>query len=243
MDFPELSVVIPVFNDALGLKAAVPKAVSVLESLNISFELIIAEDGSTDGTREGAESFAAADPRIFVNTGVDRRGKGGALSDAFAKARGTFLLFFDVDLSTDLSHVKEVIDRLNEGYDIVIGSRMIEGAEVKRSGNRELSSKTFNFLVRSLLKSSIRDHQCGFKGFRADAFGKILPHIRSRGWTWDTEVLSLAEKAGMSVLEIPVKWTQGAATNVRLPDYFAMGRDVLRLRKRLRHNEDVPDSC
>ena len=244
MDLTLLSAAIPVFNDVQGLEKAVPKTIAALEGLGVSFELIIAEDGSTDGTREAAERFAASDSRIRLAPGAGsaRRGKGGALCDAFSASRGEFFLFFDVDLSTDLSHIPEVIERLNAGYDIVIGSRMIDGAEVKRSGNREFTSRAFNFLVRSFLKSKIRDHQCGFKGFRAEALKKLLPRVKSRGWTWDTEVLSLAEISGMSVLEIPVKWTQGAATNVKLPDYFAMGCDVLRLRKRLRQSEDVLDA-
>ena len=240
MDSPKLSVVIPVFNDVKGLENAIPKTVSTLESFGVSFEIIIAEDGSTDGTRELAEDFCKMDSRIVLNHSDLRRGKGGALSDSLEVSQGELFCFFDVDLSTDLRHISDLLEKISAGYDIIIGSRMIAGAEVIRSGNREFTSKAFNFLVRTLLHSKIHDHQCGFKCFRADALRKIIPYVKSRGWTWDTEVLSLAEASGLSVLEIPVIWTQGGATNVRLPDYFAMGMDVFRLAVRLRRHKDMP---
>lgn len=240
MQSPKISVAIPVFNDVKSLEEAIPKTVAALEHIGVSFELIISEDGSTDGSRERAEEFAKSDPRIFVNHSDLRRGKGGALSDALSVARGEIFCFFDVDLSTDLSHLPELIDKLSAGTDIVIGSRMIDGADVIRSGNRELTSRLFNFLVRTLLHSKIHDHQCGFKGFRTSSLRALIPYVMSRGWTWDTEVLSLAESCGFSVLEIPVKWTQGAATNVMLQDYFVMGADIFRLSRRIRHRENMP---
>jgi len=240
MDTPEVSVVIPVFNDAGNLETAVPKTIETLDRLRISFEIIIAEDGSFDGTRERAEAFAKKDPRIILDHSDERRGKGGAISDALARSRGKYFCFLDVDLSTDLKHLGDVLTKLNEGYDVVIGSRMLANSQVVRSTNREFSSKGFNLLVQKLLGSKIHDHQCGFKGFRADALKHIIPYVHSRGWTWDTEVLTLAEAAGFSILEIPVTWTQGASTNVHLSDYVSMGREVVALSKRVKSGTDLP---
>lgn len=147
MASPNVSVVIPVFNDVKSLEEAVPQTVAALERIGVSFELIISEDGSTDGSRERAEEFARSDSRIIINHSDQRRGKGGALSDALSAAEGEIFCFFDVDLSTDLSHLPELIEGIRNGADIVIGSRMIAGANVIRSGNRELTSRMFNFLV------------------------------------------------------------------------------------------------
>lgn len=240
MDRPVLSVAIPVYNDAKGAANAIPKSVAVLESLNIPFEIIIVEDASTDGSYETAKTFADADARIKVNHSDVRRGKGGALTKALHDSRGDIFCFYDVDLSTDLKHLSEALEKISEGCDIVIGSRMIEGSSVIRSGDREASSKGFNLLVRIFLGSRIFDHQCGFKVFRKEKLMNLMPYVESRGWTWDTEVLALAQKCGYTIAEIPVVWTQGALTNVKPSDYVKMGFDVVKLSWRIRVLKKFP---
>jgi glycosyltransferase involved in cell wall biosynthesis len=228
----ELSVAIPVYNDAEGLASAVPSSLAALEKLGISFEIIIMEDGDA--------VFEGADERIRVNHSDARRGKGGALTEAVFDSAGEIFCFYDADLSTDLRHLPELLEKISGGADIAIGSRMIEGSDVKRSGDRETSSRGFNILARIFLGSRIRDHQCGFKAFRTDRLRELMPYVTSRGWTWDTEVLALAQECGYRIEEIPVVWKQGDSTNVRIPDYFRMGLDVLRLAWRIRVLKKYP---
>ena len=233
-DIPFISVVIPVYNDAEGLKRAVPESIRVLDRLGYSFEILIVEDASTDGSLETANGFATEDTRIRVNHSEARRGKGGALSDALADSRGNIFCFYDVDLSTDLKHLAEMISRIRNGDDVVIGSRMIKGSDVVRSDKRELASRGYNTLITILLGSKITDHQCGFKAFKKEKLDAIMPYVKARGWTWDTEVLTLAERCHYTISEIPVVWKQGKKTNIRQKDIILMGWGVLKLACRLR---------
>lgn len=225
---------IPVYNDAEGLKRAVPESIRVLDSLGYPFEILIVEDASTDGSLETANGFSSEDTRIRVNHSDARRGKGGALSEALADSRGTIFCFYDVDLSTDLKHLAEMISRIRNGDDVVIGSRMIEGSDVVRSDKRELASRGYNTLITILLGSKITDHQCGFKAFKKEKLDAIMPYVKARGWTWDTEVLTLAERCHYTISEIPVVWKQGKKTNIRQKDIILMGWGVLKLACRLR---------
>ncbi|MDV0443764.1 glycosyltransferase [Methanorbis rubei] len=240
MESPVLSVVIPVYNDAASLNLAVPASIEVLEGLGLQFELILCEDASSDGSLEAANAFAAADKRIIVNHSDVRRGKGGALSEALVISRGDIFCFYDVDLSTDLAALGTLIQKVQEGTDIVVGSRFLDESAVTRTGEREATSVGFNRMVRVLLASSIRDHQCGFKAFRRDRLMQLMPYVRSRGWTWDTEVLALAQACGYTVEEIPIVWKQGDKTNVRTGDIFSMGWSVVRLAWRIRIARDYP---
>ncbi|MDU9375581.1 Polyprenol monophosphomannose synthase [Methanocorpusculaceae archaeon Sp1] len=240
MESPVLSVVIPVYNDAASLNLAVPASIEVLEGLGLPFELILCEDASSDGSLEVANEFAAADKRIIVNHSDVRRGKGGALSEALAMSRGDIFCFYDVDLSTDLAALGTLIQKVQEGTDIAIGSRFLDESAVTRTGEREATSVGFNRMVRILLASSIRDHQCGFKAFRRERLMQLMPYVRSRGWTWDTEVLALAQACDYTVEEIPIVWKQGDKTNVRTGDVFSMGWSVVRLAWRIRIAGDYP---
>ena len=240
MDTPLVSVAIPVYNDVTGLQAAVPRSVAALEDLRVSCEILIVEDASRDGSREAAEAFAAADPRIRLNHSDQRRGKGGALTDALQDARGEIFCFYDVDLSTDLRHLGDLLRHIEGGDDLVIGSRSLADSTVSRTGDREVTSRGFNTMVRILLGSKISDHQCGFKAFRRDRLMKLMPYVHARGWTWDTEVLALAQACRFRITELPVIWTQGEKTNVQTGDIFSMGWEVLRLAWRLRILRDYP---
>ncbi len=231
---PLLTIAIPVYNDADGLCNAVPKTIEAAEALNIPFEIIIMEDGGDESCAAAARQLAASDSRIYADHGDARRGKGRAISDAAYRARGDIFCFFDVDLSTDLKHLEGLVHKIQAGTDIVIGSRMLAESEVIRSENRELSSRVFNRMVQVLLGSRIHDHQCGFKGFSTGQLLKILPYVSSHGWMWDAEVLAIAARAGYSIEEMPVIWTQGAKTNVRRWDVFVMGVSIFRLAWRIR---------
>lgn len=233
-----ISAAIPVYNDASALKEAVPKAVSVFESMGVQFEIIIASDASVDGTLEVAEEFAKSDSRIKVNSSPDRRGKGGAVSDSLESATGDIFCFFDVDLSTDMKHLPQLIKEIEDGTDIAAGSRLVEGSDVVRTKDRNIASAVFNKIVRLLLSSKIHDHQCGFKAFKTEKLRALMPYVNSRGWTWDTEVLALASRAGFKIVEIPVSWRCTEKTNIKVSDFFSMGMYVVRLAWRLRVKHD-----
>ena len=145
-----------------------------------------------------------------------------------------------MDLSTDLADLHTLIEKIQAGADIAVGSRFLEESTVLRSGDREMTSVGFNTMVHLLLGSNIRDHQCGFKAFHRDRLAKLIPYVQARGWTWDTEVLAIGQRCGYTIEEIPITWTEGEKTNIRTRDIFSMGWAVLGLAWRIRITGKYP---
>lgn len=163
INFDSVTVVIPVYNDVQALKDAVPKVIPILSSLTSQYELIIAEDASTDGSAECAADYARNNPNIIHLHRNERLGRGSALTLAASKARGEIFCYFDVDMATDISHLEELLKHIREGFDIATGSRLLPESRIIRSTGREIKSRGYNFLVRLFLRSTLSDHQCGFK--------------------------------------------------------------------------------
>jgi len=228
-----VTAVIPVFNDVEALKTAIPKSIEALEAYGKSFELIIAEDGSTDGSREYVEEWEKKDARVRLLHSDERQGRGRALNRALAESRGEIFCYYDVDLATDIKHLPELLGRIEDGADVSTGSRLMKDSTIVRSGDREIASRGYNFLVRLFLGSRLRDHQCGFKAYKSAVLRELIPKIQAPHWFWDTESLVLAQKEGLRVDEFPVVWTQGPGTTVRFKDVSNMGKDILKMWWRL----------
>jgi hypothetical protein len=137
----------------------------------------------------------------------------------------------DVDLATDVRQLKDLINSIEkEGYDFATGSRMLPESNVKRSGTRNIASKTYNFMVRAVLGSKVKDHQCGFKAFRREPLMQLLDEVGANHWFWDTEILVRAYRRGYKIKEIPVLWTGGRETKVSLlKDSLNMGWQIFSL--------------
>ncbi len=203
----------------------------VLGKITSSFEIIIAEDGATDGTEKIAESLASEYSYVVHLHSDERLGRGTALNRAFKSAHGDILAYIDVDLATDMSHLSELIDQIRNGYDLATGSRMMPESDAVRSAKRGIASKGFNFLVRTILGSKLYDHQCGFKAFKQSVLLDLLDQVRDEHWFWDTEILVRAERAGYRVAEFPIRWRPGSSTKVDMKrDVVGMGLAILRLR-------------
>ena len=224
-----VTVVIPVYNDLNALREAVPRTITVLEAISSQFEVLIAEDASTDGSQEFACECQKNDPRIRHIHRDQRLGRGSALSYAAEIATGEIFCYFDVDLATDMNHLSDLLQAIDAGYDMAIGSRLLSASNIVRSADREVKSRGYNFLVRLILRSRIHDHQCGFKAFNRSRLLEILPDVQDTHWFWDTEVLVRGQKKGYRISEIPVVWHQGPGTTVKSSDIWQMGRSILRL--------------
>ncbi|MBN1431922.1 MAG: glycosyltransferase family 2 protein [Methanomicrobiaceae archaeon] len=225
----EVSAVIPVYNDRESLETAIPESLKVLEGITGSFELIVAEDGSTDGSRELVEEWEKNDPRVRLFHSDERLGRGRALNRAFEYSKGNILCYYDVDLATDMSHLPQLIEEIRKGAAVSTGSRLLPDSRIKRTTDREIASRSYNFLVRLFLGSRLHDHQCGFKGFDRQKLADLIPDVSSTHWFWDTEILVRAQKKGYQVAEFPVVWNTGDKTTVKLGDVFSMGTSILRL--------------
>jgi glycosyltransferase involved in cell wall biosynthesis len=215
----ELSVVLPAHNEASKIEAAVRQTKQALAAFTVTaaYEILIAEDGSTDGTTDLARRIATEDPSVRHIHSDERLGRGKALNHAFKSAHGDILMYMDVDLSTDLSYIKPLINAMRaERYDFATGSRLLKESDVKRSLKRTIMSKAFNLLVRLILRSKLRDHQCGFKSFRKEALMQIVDEIEDEHWFWDTELLVRAQRSGYRVKELPVIWTDKGAAGTKV---------------------------
>ena len=149
----------------------------------------------------------------------------------WAQSGADFCIYMDLDLSTDIKHIPEMLTMLQKGYDIVIGSRLAKGAHVEgRTFIRELTSRALNyFFIRMLFQTHFTDAQCGFKGVTKQVVEKLIPYIKDNDWFFDGELLIVAEKSGYTIYDIPVHWIDNPGSTVRListiaNDLRAMGR-------------------
>ncbi|MFP3945463.1 MAG: flippase-like domain-containing protein [Archaeoglobaceae archaeon] len=227
----KVSVVLPAYNEAKRLPEAVKSVKKSLENTGYDYEVIIAEDGSTDGTDEVAAQLSEEDHRVQHLHSTERLGRGKALRKAFEQAEGEFVAYMDVDLSTHMKHLRELVDAIAvEGYDIATGSRLMKESKTTRPAKRDVASKGYNSLIRLLLGSKLRDHQCGFKAFKKEVILDLANEVKDNHWFWDTEVLILAQRKNYRIKEFPVEWEHGGDTKVSMgKDVAYMGSQILRM--------------
>jgi glycosyltransferase involved in cell wall biosynthesis len=225
----EVTAIIPVFNDRAALETAIPRSVDELAKITGRFEIIVAEDGSRDGSADFVRRLSKKDPRIRLLHSDERLGRGKALNRAIAGAEGSIVCYYDVDLATDMQHLRELVSAVRDGADIATGSRLLPQSDSQRTGGREIASRSYNFLVRLILGSRVHDHQCGFKAFKKERVLPVLPQIRSDHWFWDTELLVRCQRMGYTITEFAVRWRPGKGTTVKVKDVFEMGSSILRL--------------
>ena len=212
----EVSLIFPAHNEVTGLERAIVTADAEVSKIASSYEIIVAEDGSSDGTDELARYISETNRAVRHLHNDDRLGRGRALTRAFWEARGEILAYMDVDLSTGMSSLRPLIDSIREGWDVCTGSRMMQGSLVKRSMTRKLSSWAYNQMIRVLFDTGVHDHQCGFKAFNRHSLFAILGEVEDTHWFWDTEVLAIANHRGYKVREIPITWVEDRGTTVNL---------------------------
>jgi len=227
----QISVVFPAYNEVEYLEAAVEKANQTLNDFTHSFEIVIAEDGSNDGTSECAKELALRFSHV-KQIHFDRRlGRGTALRNAFRQCKGDVLVYMDLDLATHLRYLKPLVEAITvENYDLCLGSRNLPESKVERTFRRSIASKSYNFIVRHALGSKISDHQCGFKAFKRQTLMETMDKVHAHHWFWDTEILIHAARNGYKIKEIPVEWKNGRRTKVNLiRDSYSMGKQVFDL--------------
>ena len=228
----EVSVVLPAYNEAATIAETVGRTLDRLDDFLPpgTFEVIVAEDGCADRTPEIADRLAAEDDRVRHVHSDERLGRGGALERAFEAARGDTLVYFDTDMATDMRHLEELVERVRSGEaDVATGSRWLPENRADRPAKRGVPSLVYNGLVRLVLRSSLRDHQCGFKAVSRSAFESLRGNIGDDHWFWDTELLVRAQRAGYRVVEFPVDWTPKGNSKVDIVrDVFGMGSQIVR---------------
>ena len=232
---PAFSVVIPCFNEAARIGQTVRATLEYLNSASPESELIVVNDGSTDETSTIARNALAPakiEARLLEN--FPNRGKGAAVGRGLLAAQRPIGLFFDADLSTPLSEIPKVIEPIANGdVDLAFGSRALDRSLIgqHQPWRREQAGRVFNLLVRIATGMPFWDTQCGFKAFRLDVCRPILEAARIEGFAFDVELLYLADRAGLCLREIPVRWNHAEGSKVQfIHDSLRMLREVIALR-------------
>ena len=215
VDHPVLDLVVPVHDEEVDLARCVQRLHEHLsESFPWPFRITIADNASTDATPAVAAALAAAYDEV-VSARLPEKGRGRALAAVWSASDADVLAYTDVDLSTDLAALAPLVAPLVSGHsDIAIGTRLARGSRVARGPKREVVSRCYNLLLRGTLRTRFSDAQCGFKAIRRDVAARLLPLVRDTGWFFDTELLVLAERAGLRIHEVPVDWVDDPDSRV-----------------------------
>ena len=208
---PELSVVIPAYNEERRLPPTLDRLRAYLGQGSLTHEIVVVDDGSRDSTSDIARAHGATVVRNDTN-----RGKGYAARRGMLLARGRRRLMTDADLSTPIEDLPRLLARLDEGYDVAIASRALPGSnvEVRQSAYREVVGRLFNLCVRVLAVPGLHDTQCGFKLFTAAAAAASFEPLRLDGFSFDVETLFIARRRGFRIAEVPVTWRNDEASRV-----------------------------
>jgi glycosyltransferase involved in cell wall biosynthesis len=230
-------VTVPACNESRNLRKCVESLLHESLSLNEEFRVVIAEDGSTDGTDIVAESLESMHPRVIHFHSAGKLGRGLALKRAWNKLDADIYAFVDCDLATDMKYFPQLINTIREGNDLATGSRYIAGAKVDRPFLRDVTSKVYNMLIRMMYKDKVYDHQIGFKAFSKRLIRDELNRCKSDNWFWDTEIIIRSIHDKYNYVEFPVEWKEkkGKRTSLKrlLSDIMIHGLGIIRLKDTL----------
>ncbi len=209
--------VIPIYNEEAALSDSVQRLRRRLFNFDLpDWKIVIVDNGSTDGSQVEGEALSAHFRRVQYER-LEVKGRGLALRHVWNRTAADYSLYMDVDLSTDVSAIPAVVAALHDGADLVVGSRLADGAETDRCLQREVLSRGYNLLIRALFHpTGFDDAQCGFKAVRLSTIRRVLPLVENDHWFFDTELLLVAEGAGLDVRSVPVRWAEDRDSRVRI---------------------------
>ncbi|MHA1696365.1 MAG: dolichyl-phosphate beta-glucosyltransferase [Candidatus Helarchaeota archaeon] len=214
----KLEIDLPVFNEEKILEESVEKLRNFLHSnMNeYNFKIVIIDNGSNDKTPQICKNLKTKHSDVdFLH--LKKKGRGRALRTAWENSGAQICSYMDIDLSTDLKSFPSLISSIaKDGYDVSTGSRLIKGAQIKRSLKREILSRGYVFLLKRFLGISFSDAQCGFKAINKKTINKVMPHILDQEWFFDSELLFKSQRWGYKIKEIPVKWIEDPDSKVKI---------------------------
>lgn len=230
---PTYSVVIPAYNESARLGASLEKVLAFVHAQGWDAEVIVVNDGSRDDTADIVRRFAAKEPMVKLLENPGNRGKGYSVRNGILHAQGRLILFSDADLSAPIEEAPKLLNALQAGADIAIGSRWLraETQTQRQPLHRQIVGRIFNILLRVSLGLHFADTQCGFKAFKRAAAQAIFPLQKIERWGFDPEILFLARKFGFKVQEVPVAWGHSGGARINpLVDGAKMFQEMLRVR-------------
>ena len=234
---PEISIVIPAFNEALRLPATLDRVQHYLSTVGLTAEVIVVDDGSRDDTAEVVRQYAKRWPQLRLVAAERNAGKGAAVRLGMVAARGRYRVFSDADLSVPIDDMEKLLRPLHAGAGVAIASRGLRDSQVElhQPWYRDTMGKIFNRLVRIFVLGGVHDTQCGFKAFTAEAADRIFPMLQTRGFGFDVEVLYRAQHAGYQIVEVPTRWINSPQSRVHpIRHSAAMFLELLAIADRVR---------
>jgi len=233
----DLSVIIPTFNEEPNIRGSAEAVVAYLREQERSWELLLVDDGSQDGTLAIEQAIAQGEPRVRVLAHSPNRGKGCAVRQGMLEARGAARLFLDADYSTPIEECDKLLPCLEQGFDIAIGVRRGPAVQLETRPplHRHVLGELYIRLASWLLGSRVSDFNCGFKAFRGEAAERLFRLQRRDDWSFDAEVLVLAERLGYRIKGVPVRWAHVQTTSKVRPirDGIRSFRALLAIRRDL----------
>ncbi len=210
--------VIPVYNEERDLERSVTTLRRFLleNGQRWDWRVVVADNASIDRTLAIAQDLTARWPGQVGVVHLDQKGRGRALRRAWTDSDADVVCYMDVDLSTDLLHLPQLINALTSGYDVAFGSRLAPGAKVTRGLKREFISRSYNQIIKLFFWHQFWDAQCGFKGVTRRVVKDVIPLVQDQAWFFDTELLLIAEKNGYRLKEIPVAWVDDPDSRVKI---------------------------
>ena len=234
-----LSIVIPAYNEVHRLPETLALVKDFVESKSYDCEVLVVDDGSKDDTVAIAQKYAKRFPALRVITNQKNKGKGGVVKQGMLQAEGQYRLFTDADNSTPISELEKLLAFTPE-YSIIIGSRYLQAdsIKVKQPFKRQVVSRLSNLAIQTLLLPGIRDTQCGFKLFSAQATEDIFSRQIKKGWSFDIELLTIAKQRGYKIKEVPVDWFDAKRSTFHASkEAGAFVEDLLDIYRRSRNGE------
>lgn len=228
---PFLSVVIPAYNEEQRIHSTLDQVVRYLSAQAYSWTVLVVDDGSTDATASIVDTFARDQPRVELLS-MPHRGKGGAVQAGMLHTAAQYRFLCDADLSMPIEQLARFLPPALTDYDIALGSREVPGARrFDEPRRRHIMGRLYNSITRTLALPGVRDTQCGFKCFRGTVANRLFSLQRTSGFGFDIEILYLARRMGLRLVEVPIDWYHRAHSKVRpLQDGFTMTADIFRVR-------------
>ncbi len=228
----KLSVVIPAYNEGARITATLKEVNEFLSGQPYESEIVVVNDGSTDNTSAVIEELCGQIPRIRFIDNKQNQGKGGVVKQGMLRANGDIRVFMDADNSTKINEITKFLPFFEQGFDIVVGSRRIQGSKiaVHQPWIRDFLGGVFRFIVHTLVPVRVTDTQCGFKAFTEKAAMVIFPKQTIYRWAFDVEILALARRAKFKIQEVPITWINDEQSHVKFSGMVKMLFEVLQTR-------------
>jgi glycosyltransferase involved in cell wall biosynthesis len=235
MAHPQLSIVIPAYNESARIEATLASVLECVETRHWDAEILVVDDGSTDSTAAIVQKWMARNPHLHLVKNPGNRGKGYSVRNGLLQAAGNIVMFTDADLSAPIEEAELLIEAIDAGADVAIGSRWLDKQKqtVHQPLYRRFFGRCFNWVTRKVIGLPFRDTQCGFKAFRRDTAQTIFRLQTIERWGFDPEILFIARKLKYTIVEVPVTWGHDERSRI---SYLKDGMKMLEEMGQIRTN-------